>query len=107
MFQMKAKVVIQCPIDAVFAFLTDLERLPQWAVEVVESHQTSYGSPDAGRMHQGSSCPYLLSVAMGAGSRQSTIPSHNVQTMPTNAPTILNAGMINARMDTVPKSSPI
>jgi uncharacterized protein YndB with AHSA1/START domain len=48
MTKLEQSVVINRPTEKVFAFVTDIEKLPQWMSELVEAKQTSEGSVDVG-----------------------------------------------------------
>ena len=48
MIEITASTTIQRPPEVVFAYLTDLEKLPQWAAGVLESRQTSPGPRGVG-----------------------------------------------------------
>jgi uncharacterized protein YndB with AHSA1/START domain len=48
MARIEASVVIDRPIEEVFAFVTDFEKLPQWMSELVEAKQTSEGPAGVG-----------------------------------------------------------
>ena len=43
MTKLEQSVVINRPTEEVFAFVTDIEKLPQWMSELVEAKQTSEG----------------------------------------------------------------
>jgi uncharacterized membrane protein len=43
MTKLESSVVINRPLEEVFAFATDIEKLPQWMAELVEAKQTSEG----------------------------------------------------------------
>ncbi len=48
MARIEASVVINRPIEEVFAFVTDFEKAPQWMSELVEAKQTSEGPVGVG-----------------------------------------------------------
>ena len=48
MTKLEASVVINRPTEEVFAFVTDIEKLPQWMSELVEAKQTSEGPMGVG-----------------------------------------------------------
>ncbi len=48
MIRMETSVVINCPIEEVFAFVTDFEKASQWMSELVEAKQTSEGPVGVG-----------------------------------------------------------
>ena len=48
MFTADADVTIKRPLEEVFAFTSDADRLPQWQEAVIESRRTSDGPPGVG-----------------------------------------------------------
>ena len=48
MARIETSVVIKRPIEEVFAFVTDIEKFPQWTTELVEVKETSDGSVGVG-----------------------------------------------------------
>ena len=48
MLKIEKSVVINRPIEEVFAFVSDIEKLSQWMSELVEAQQTSEGSVGVG-----------------------------------------------------------
>lgn len=53
MARIEASVVIGRPIEEVFAFVTDIEKLPRWAAELVEAKVTSQGPVGVGTTWSG------------------------------------------------------
>ncbi len=52
MFKITASPAINLPVEVVFNYLTDLEKLPQWGAGVLESRQTSPGPKAVGTTYQ-------------------------------------------------------
>ncbi len=48
MIHVEHSVVINRPIEEVFSFVSDIEKMPQWAAEVVEAKQISEGAMGMG-----------------------------------------------------------
>ena len=48
MIKIETSVVINRPIEEVFAFVTDVEKMPQWSAELVEAKKTSEGPVGVG-----------------------------------------------------------
>ena len=57
MVRIEASVVINRPIEEVFAFVSDFEKSPQWMAELVESKQTSEGPVGVGTTLSGVATP--------------------------------------------------
>ncbi|GAH15534.1 unnamed protein product, partial [marine sediment metagenome] len=53
MIKIETSVVINRPIEEVFAFVTDVEKLSQWSAELVEAKKTSEGSVGVGTTFSG------------------------------------------------------
>lgn len=53
MVKVEASVVINRPLEEVFAFVTTIENSPKWESEVVEAKQTSEGSISVGTTFNG------------------------------------------------------
>ena len=53
MFRVEASVVINRPVEEVFAFVTNPENDPQWLSGMLESEQTSEGPKGVGTTEQG------------------------------------------------------
>ena len=52
MLTITASTTINRPVEVVFSYLTDLEKLPQWAAGVLESQQTSPGPRAVGTTYR-------------------------------------------------------
>lgn len=48
MIHIQQSTVINQPVENVFSYVTDIEKLPQWAGEIVEARVTSDGPVDVG-----------------------------------------------------------
>ena len=57
MTKLEQSVVINRPIEEVFAFVSDFEKSPQWMAELVEAKQTSAGSLGVGTTLSGVAQP--------------------------------------------------
>jgi uncharacterized membrane protein len=57
MARIEASVVINRPIEEVFAFVTDFENAPQWMSELVEGEQTSEAPVGVGTILRGVATP--------------------------------------------------
>jgi len=48
MIKIETSIVINCSIEEVFAFVTDVEKMPQWSAELLEVKKTSEGPVGVG-----------------------------------------------------------
>jgi uncharacterized protein YndB with AHSA1/START domain len=53
MIKIETSIVINRPIEEVFAFVTDVEKLSQWSAELVEAKKTSEGPVGVGTTFSG------------------------------------------------------
>lgn len=48
MFEYETEIVIRRPVEAVFAYITDLQAIPEWATPVKDIRQETPGNPQLG-----------------------------------------------------------